>query len=182
MRVVTRAEFDAAAAGDAYYAGRWPYLARAAEVLAAHADVAPADVLELGAYRLPLVPGCETMDCRAELDPTWLHDARVTPWPQPDGRYEVFVATQVFEHLGGPASGAQERAFAEAVRVTRRLALLSLPYQWARAAGWHGGIDLPTIVRWAGGRRPATAEVVGDGQPTRRIICTWDLAAPAGRA
>ena len=182
LRVITQAEYEAAMAADNYYAGRWPYLRFAAE-MAANVEAPPDRVLELGAYHLAIVPDCHTMDIRADLTPTFVHDARITPWPIAAGAYDLFIALQVFEHLGGPASGAQERAFAEIRRVLAPpsatssgpsgggTAILSFPYQWAREAGWHGGIDLDVITRWAGGRRPGWHAVVGDR--TARIVCGW---------
>ena len=54
-----------------------------------------------------------------------LHDATATPWPIPGGRYDLFVALQVFEHLGT----SQRAAFAEVRRVARH-AIISLPIEW----------------------------------------------------
>jgi hypothetical protein len=161
-------------AGDAYYRGRWAaYMAEAvAWIREGVGDtLAAAEVLELGAYTQPLVQGCHTMDVRAALAPTYLHDARQCPWPVADGQYGLFVANQVLEHLGDPRDGAAQcAAFAEIRRICRGPVMVSLPYNWPPAAGWHGGILHSMVTAWAG-RAPDRYRILG-AQP--RLLCWWD--------
>lgn len=176
MQTITRADFDAVAAGDPYYNGRWPFVAAAREVISTLPAVPAQRVLEVGPYRLAVVPGCETMDILPKLEPTYLHNARQMPWPMADGAYELVVGLQVFEHLGPRDSGNQERAFAEITRVASR-AVLSFPYKWAGGEdNWHAGIDLDVIRRWALGQRPDRTIRAGvlDRRAGTRIICIWD--------
>ena len=51
-----------------------------------------------------------------------VHDATRIPWPIGADRYDLFVALQVFEHLGS----AQPAVFDEVRRVARH-AIISLP-------------------------------------------------------
>ena len=66
--------------------------------------------LELGPNVRPLMSGADVMDrvARPGLEASgqvMLHDATATPWPIPAERYDLFVALQVFEHLGYLAAG-----------------------------------------------------------------------------
>ena len=114
-----------------YYEGRWSYTS-AALTLAAdlikrrHLRTA----LELGAPLRPIIVGAHVMDvtARPELDPRvpiTVHDATQEPWPFEDKAFDLFVALQVFEHLGD----RQPEAFREVRRIARN-AILSLPIDW----------------------------------------------------
>ena len=65
---------------------------------------------------------------REELDPSveiTVHDATKVPWPFEDKQFGLFIALQVFEHLGK----RQPDAFREVRRVARH-AIISLPIDW----------------------------------------------------
>ena len=162
MRVMTRADYQAARHCDRqYYAGRWSFMSAAA------AFVEPVlidtmRVLELGPYYLPIVIGADTMDMRKEPKPTIRHDARITPWPIEDGAYDLFIAFQVFEHLRPHVA----IAFAEAFRIARHV-IVSFPLEWPTSCV-HGGITRERIARWAG-RVPEVAQVAN-----HRIMCLWE--------
>ena len=47
------------------------------------------------------------------------------PWPINDKQYDLFIALQVWEHLGNK----QSRAFREAIRISKAV-ILSFPYKW----------------------------------------------------
>src|SRR5690606_25562886 len=89
--------------------------------------------LELGAHAVPLVHGADVFDLRPSVEvapPARVvkGDARTTPWPFGDRSYDLFVALQVFEHLGN----RQAEAFREVRRVARH-AIVSLPIEWEMA-------------------------------------------------
>ena len=80
----------------------------------------------------PVVVGADVIDRRVDerlvLEPParlFVHDVTQVPWPFADGEYDLFVALQVFEHLGT----SQVAAFHEVGRVARR-AIISLPIDW----------------------------------------------------
>jgi len=124
-----------------YYRRRWEYIE---EVLRIVRRERPQSVLELGPGPLPIVKGSDTMD-REALAPglTYLHDATQFPWPIEDSRYDLFLALQVWEHLGE----SQQRAFQEVMRIAKA-AVLSFPYKWHRPGNVHHDIDETTIAEW----------------------------------
>ena len=83
-----------------------------------------------GAHLRPVIVGADVMalshleDLEAEGQEI-IHDATVAPWPVADKAYDLFVALQVFEHLGDE----QPQTFAEVRRVAKH-AILSLPIDW----------------------------------------------------
>lgn len=177
---------------DPYYTGRWNYLSVVAGLIKARAlDPAPAgdsldaqctghlqahQVLELGAYKLPVVRGSHTMDIRPEINPSYLHNAKHIPWPITDGHYRLFVSCQALGHMGAPDSGEQERVFAEIRRVCAGPVVVTAPLsvasnrglaQWYRPGRRHalGGAS----ARCASGRAgvaPQAGVLVG---PARRL-------------
>lgn len=162
--VLTQPQYKAIAAKHRYCRNRWPYLSIAARWAAASGA---RSVLELGAYWLPIVADADTMDRPSHPGPrpTVLHDAAVIPWPVDDGKYDLFIALQVWEHLGT----AQAEAFREVLRVARH-AILSFPYKWdCPADPVHHGIDEQRIAEWTCHEPPA--EVVQAGT---RILYRWD--------
>jgi len=154
MRVIARADFDAAESADAYYRHRWPCLQQAA---AWARELSPRCAIELGAYRLPILPEADTIDYRrCPQSPTILHDARLTPWPIEDGTYDLFVALQVWEHL----DNAQAAAFREVQRIARA-AILSFPYLWnCPDKPDHHRIDDARIAAWTCGVTPVRTCVI----------------------
>jgi len=114
-----------------YYEGRWEYYK---EVINIVNQINPMSVLELGPGQHTIVKQSDVM-VKPE-DDAWgrpinetgklmLLDATEKPWPIGDKEYELFIALQVWEHLGNK----QSRAFREVMRVSKS-AILSFPYQW----------------------------------------------------
>ena len=152
--------------GEPYYEGRWPYLRIAAGWAKAGVDN-PTQVFELGAHTHPVVHGCHTMDIKAQLHPTFVHDARVFPWPIADGAYSLFIGLQVLEHLGAPDSGVQALAFLEVRRIAKS-AIISVPYHWTRSKSVdHNSIGIRTVLEWSGIEPDHICTVA------YRIICQW---------
>lgn len=156
-----------------YYEGRWPYLSEAIRQTLA---LKPKTALELGPYRLPLFRGSDVMDLRDHLPASrvkWKCDARQTPWPQADKSYDVFIALQVWEHLGD----AQARAFAEVRRIART-AVLSFPYKWKLrdTSDCHHNVGDATISEWTGGATPVRRVVIDKPNAAyRRAIYVFDF-------
>jgi hypothetical protein len=101
-----------------------------------------------------LVKGSHTLDYDASKNnkdwvipepPTYVHDARVLPWPIKDGTYELAVALRVFHHL----RPFQRQCFAEAKRIADAL-IIVVPDKSIHPAG----IDRTDLVEWNDGHEP----------------------------
>jgi len=137
--------------------------------------------LELGPHLRSLIVGADVMDIvknerlRAEGRQV-VHDATKAPWPFPDKAYDLFVALQVFEHLGT----RQPEAFLEVRRVARN-AILSLPIDWVMAdpRNCHHLVTHERVLGWFAPVVP-TKVVVGNAGHRKRLIYVFeDLPAPA---
>lgn len=160
-----------------YYTGRWPYLSRAVQMVMA--DGAPDSALELGPYRRPLFEGSDVMDLHDYLADDssakvkWVCDARKVPWVIGDKAYDLFVALQVWEHLGSD----QAKAFAEVRRVAQR-AVLSFPYLWQMkdTSNCHHNVDLKRILAWTDGAQPKQRVIIDKPDHRfKRMVCYYDF-------
>jgi hypothetical protein len=148
LKPITHQDFLEAEKKDPYFKGRWKYFNIVVDLVR---KLQPDSVLELGAYRLPLVQGSDTMDIVKVLDDlTYLHDATRIPWPVADDKYDLFIACEVWEHLGQK----QKEAFKEVRRISRR-AIFSFPFMWKypeeakdEEALSHRNIDESKIAEW----------------------------------
>jgi hypothetical protein len=159
-----------------YYEGRWSYtsvaMAQASSLIKRrHLKTA----LELGAPLRPIIVGAHVMDviARPELDPRvpiTVHDATQTPWPFGDKSFDLFVALQVFEHLGDQ----QVEAFREVRRIARN-AILSLPIGWEleNTLDKHHGISNEKALSWFAPIVP-TRVIEGSGGKRRRLIYVFE--------
>jgi Methyltransferase domain len=180
IRPINAAEFSDLAKRYPYYRARWEYTSaagrEAADLIARH-DLHRA--LELGPHIRPLIVGADVMvlSRSEELDAEGrviVHDARVAPWPIPDGGYDLFVALQVFEHL----VDHQQAAFREVCRVARH-AIISLPIDWVMddPGNCHHMISHERALSWFAPQVP-TRVVEGNGGPRRRLIYVFEDLAP----
>jgi len=159
---ITYQDFVEVEKRDPYYKGRWAYFSLVIDLIK---RAGPTSVLELGPYRLPLVKGADTMDIVKVLDRlTYFHDATKTPWPIQDGKYDLFIACEVWEHLGN----TQKEAFKEVKRIARR-AVFSFPYNWKYPAESkdaealsHANIDEARIADWTLQTKPKTVVFTKD--------------------
>jgi hypothetical protein len=182
IRPVRKAEFDRAAGSHTYHAGRWGYTSvagkLAGELILRHQL---RSALELGARSRPLIVGADVMDVqdRPEIDTPRMivHDATVSPWPIGDKAYDLFVALQVFEHLGD----RQAEAFAEVRRIARH-AVISLPIDWDVAPdNAHFGITHERALSWFHPVVP-TRVAVGNPAPNKRLIYVFESLEAAAAA
>jgi hypothetical protein len=168
------------AAADPYYKGRWRYtsvaLAEAAKLIVRD-DITTA--LEVGAPVKPALTGAHVMDfrLREELDPSveiTVHDARDVPWPFEDKQFGMFIALQVFEHLGK----SQPEAFREVRRVARH-AIISLPIDWDMGdpTNTHHMIPEERVLSWFAPVKP-TRIVEGNPGPKKRVVYVFEDLAP----
>jgi len=184
VRPITKAEFDAVARAYPYYRARGRYLSVAARIAGELIAIDGAmSALELGPFLRPVVVGADVIDRRADerlvLEPPArlvVHDVTQVPWPFADGQYDLFVALQVFEHLGT----SQGAAFHEVARVARR-AIISLPIDWEMddPRNCHHMISTERALSWFLPWRPTRVEVGNPGSRTRLIYVFEDLATPS---
>jgi hypothetical protein len=157
IRGVSRKMFNAHAErpGNAIREVRWSYFAPVADYIEAGRFMS---ALELGPGRCPVAGNAVLMAERkcGDIQLDIVHDAREVPWPIFGGAVELFVALQVFEHLGG----RQREAWLEVERITTREAIISIPYKWPRDYGspGHAGLNEDTVLGWTG-REPWRFEV-----------------------
>jgi hypothetical protein len=179
---IRRPAFDAMVAAFPYYRGRWGYMSLAlveAGRLIKRRKLTTA--LELGAPVRPIIVGAHVMDyiARPELDrdvPVTIHDATVVPWPFADKAFDLFLALQVFEHLGD----RQPEAFLEVRRIARH-AVLSLPIDWVMEDpnNLHHMIPEERVLSWFAPIVP-TRIVDATLEDRRRLIYVFeDLPAPS---
>ncbi len=187
METMTHTDFEALLKGSfgQYYEGRWAYFSEVIGIIRQQDDIK--SVLELGPSFQTVVKGCDIM-VRPEHD-VWgrpekyarqyEHDATVTPWPVADKQYDLFIALQVWEHLGP----RQKEAFKEVVRISK-MAVLSFPYMWICPEDdpnypEHHMIDESIIAEWTlhippvkTVKIPRTGDRVSKGP---RIIYFWSF-------
>jgi Methyltransferase domain len=181
IRPIRRAEFMAVAADSPYHAGRWTYMSAAgsiaADLIARHRL---RSALELGPRALPLIVGADVMDL-APADVVHgsrrvvAADATRAPWPFAEREFDLFVALQVFEHLGS----AQPEAFREVRRVARH-ALISLPIEWRMAdrENPHYRIPHERALSWFNPVAPTRVELGNPGPRMRLIYVFEDMPEP----
>ncbi len=82
---------------------------------------------------------------------SYIQDARVTPWNKiKDKQYDMFVALQVFEHLGPK----QSEIFTEIKRISKH-AIISIPYLWNCPHDLeHHMVDDEKINKWTNNTKP----------------------------
>lgn len=99
-----------------------------------------------------------------------VQDATHTPWPVADKQYDLFVALQVFEHLGT----RQSEVFREVSRVARH-AIISLPIDWQMAdpKNCHHQISQEKVLSWFLPLVPTRVEL-GNGGPKKRFIYVFE--------
>ena len=176
IRPLTHPEFEEMAARFPYYNGRWGYMSAALEqaskLIRRHGLLT---ALELGAPVRPIIVGADVMDIKArpELDPTvpiTIHDATQAPWPVADKAYDLFLALQVFEHLGD----RQPEAFLEVRRVARH-AIISLPIDWEMEdpRNCHHQIPAERVLSWFAPIVP-TRVIEGNPGKRRRLIYVFE--------
>ena len=181
IRPLRNHELVELAVAEPYYAPRRVYLSAAGDAardLIERRELRSA--LELGPHLRPLIVGADVMDI-VERDALhaegqrYLHDAAVVPWPFPDKAYDLFVALQVFEHLGD----RQPEAFREVRRIARH-AVLSLPIDWLMAdpANCHHGLTHDRVLAWFAPVVPTRVLVGNPGHRKRLLYVFEDLPAP----
>ena len=140
--------------------------------------------LELGPHLRSLIVGADIMDIKSAPDlraegRRIAHDATHVPWPVADKVYDLFVAFQVFEHLGTH----QAEAFREVRRVARH-AILSLPIDWEMAdpANCHHRISEESVLDWFAPVVPTLIALGNPGHRKRLLFVFENLPEPGSLA
>lgn len=126
-----------------YWKHRWAYLTEAVTLAKQCSLKDSNEVLELGAYQAPIVVNADLMDLSDKGNPKYHQDATKVPWEIPDKKYTLFIALQVWEHLGDK----QKEVFVEVMRVAK-YAILSFPLNWNCPGDCHHGITEEVISEW----------------------------------
>jgi hypothetical protein len=128
-RFITRKDVIELAKDRPYWKDRWRYIKEVVRILDGKEFNS---VLELGPGEKTIVKNSDVMQIDdkyighcGQSQSTYKHDATVTPWPIKDKQYDLFIALQVWEHLGDK----QKEAFKEVMR-TSKMAVLSFPLEW----------------------------------------------------
>lgn len=108
-----------------YLDSRWDYHSKALDALKLVKISRASEVLEMGTMGVQLLEGSHTIDYMDNWNyegknPTYIHDAKMTPWPIEDKQYKCFVALRVFQHL----QPYQKEAFLEAKRIANSIILV----------------------------------------------------------
>jgi hypothetical protein len=151
------------------YNGRWTYIEPVIEELKL---ISPNTVLELGSYKISLMNFSDNMGLDIKYfdqdnikNNNYIFDAKKTPWPIEDKKYDVFVALQVLEHL----SPKQPQVFDEIKRISKKC-ILTVPYLWDSPNDFvHHNITDETINFWTNKETPYKKEVL-DKLPNRKRV------------
>jgi hypothetical protein len=136
--------------------GRWYYHNKAIETLKCLDINLPENVLEMGTVGMQLVENSHTIDFDEHWNfpgknPTYNHNAKITPWPIENKKYDVFVALRVFQHL----QPKQKEAFLEAKRIAKHI-ILCIPIKSNDDISFTKplGITLEQLIEWNNGILP----------------------------
>jgi hypothetical protein len=181
IRPITPAEFDDMIKVYRYHRKRWKYTAVAlAQATKLIQQRGLKNALELGVPVRPIIVGADAMDyqVRPQLQPNvpmTIHDATDIPWPFGDKQYDLFLALQVFEHLGDK----QPEVFREVRRVAKH-AILSLPIGWnlRDTTNIHHQISNERVLSWFAPVVPTRILEGSRGRLTRLVYVFEDLPAP----
>jgi hypothetical protein len=152
-RLIGYDDFLKANSVNNYYNNRWIYYNEVIQMICRN-KYNINNAIELGAMKMPVISGCDTIDIEPEYHPIYLMDASITPW-KIEKKYDLFIGLQVLEHLGGN----QNNVFKEIKRIAKNI-IISLPYNWNCPGDCHHGITEKTIKGWTG-QEPKESLYVG---------------------
>jgi hypothetical protein len=168
VKLLTKKRFNDLAKRDNYWGGRWEYFKKVIELIKKEKFKS---ILELGPWSNPIVENSDIMDLDnrriSKLKYKW--DARKTPWPIEDKKYDLFIALQVWEHLYKNVNflfhwsrSLQKKAFKEVIRISKN-PILSFPYKWdCPNCPSHNQIDERITSKWTLGIKPVKISIVGN--------------------
>ena len=154
---------------------RWEYHSRVVELIKFLNISSPSNVLEMGTMGVSCVDGSDTIDYMERWNfpgkkPTYIHDARVTPWPIKDKQYDLFVALRVFQHL----TPFQREATIEAMRIARKVIVAVPDVYKNKELPDAKGITYMDFVGFLDGIHPNLYFPTQD-----EIVYYWDLENPS---
>ena len=154
---------------------RWDYHARVVNLLKS-LNLKDSDlILEMGTMGITCTDGSHTIDYAERWDfpgkkPDYLHDARNTPWPIADKKYEVFIALRVYQHL----APKQKEALAEAFRIAKKVIIVVDSYYKNAVVTHSKGISYSDFVNYLGGVHPNIFTQTAQGE-----LYYWDSEKPS---
>src|SRR6218665_1334184 len=155
---------------------RWDYFGRVINLIKELNIAEPLRILEMGTVGISCVMGTHTIDYADNWDfpdkkPTYLHDARVLPWPIKTKHYELFIALRVYQHL----APFQKDCMIEAMRVAKKVIIVVPPiYELPEMFPDSRGITYSEFVEYLHGVHPNIycPTLVGD-------LYFWDTENPS---
>ena len=160
-------EQDVLGSNKRYYieGDRWSYFSHVIDLIKKYNMTSdPTKVLEIGPFKLTMVPGCDVLDILPDYNPKYVRDANDLPWPIADKQYDLVIGLQVFEHLL-----KHKYIFQEIERISKHC-ILSFPYKWREYKNHHGGIDESVIKYWTCNYTPVEQFVTTSKKKVNRII------------
>jgi hypothetical protein len=156
---------------------RWDYHHRVKKIVKSLRPTSPKTILEIGTVGISIVEGSDTLDYLDRWDfpgknPTFIHDARKSPWPILDKQYKILIATRVFQHL----APNQKDAFFESLRVSSNV-ILVVPESYKNPVLPNSqGITYAEFVDFLDGVHPNRFERTKFGE-----LYHWDVNNPSKR-
>lgn len=154
---------------------RWDYHHRTIELIRALNIEISKDVLEMGTMGVSCVKGSDTIDYSERWnfpgkEPTYLHDARVFPWPVKNKQYELFVALRVYQHL----TPYQKECTLEAMRIAKKVILVVPATYNNKVLPNSAGITYTDFVEYLNGIHPNLYLPTAQG-----LLYYWDTVNPS---
>ncbi len=134
---------------------RWDYHCRVIELIKAVKLNSASIALEMGTMGVSCVKGSATIDYAERWnfpgkEPTYLHDARIVPWPVKDKQYELFVALRVYQHL----APYHKECILEAMRIAKKVILVVPATYTNKVLPDSAGITYVEFVHYLNGIHP----------------------------
>lgn len=155
---------------------RWDYFGRVVNLVKALDLTDSSKILEMGTMGITCVKDIHTIDYAEKWDfegkrPTYLHDARQTPWPIENKDYDLFIALRVYQHL----APVQKECIREAMRISKKV-IIVVPESYSNLP-FHPdsrGLTYADFVRYLDGIHPNlyTPTLVGN-------LYYWDTENPS---
>ena len=155
------------------YPARWEYIE---PVISELKTISPKTAIELGSYKISLMDFSDNMGLDQNFfdqdninNENYIFDARKTPWPIEDKKYDVFIALQVLEHL----NPNQSQVFDEIKRISKSC-ILTLPYLWNSPKDiTHHNVTDEVINGWTNQHVPYKRTIIGSNKNRLRVMLCY---------
>lgn len=154
---------------------RWDYHYRTIELIRALKIENAHEILEMGTMGVSCVKGSDTIDYAERWnfpgkEPTYLHDARIFPWPVKNKQYELFVALRVYQHL----TPHQKECTLESMRISKKVILVVPATYNNKVLPDSAGITYADFLNYLNGIHPNLYLPTAQG-----LLYYWDTEKPS---